>query len=142
MTTQILEKLLLQLVQDETPAGTSTPKPDNNTTSIKVGKKVTVNSSKYKVTYIAKDAFKNNKKLKKLTIVKNIKTIGKNAFRGCSNLKNIIIKTNKLTAKKTGANAFKGINKKAVIKVPAKKVKAYKKIVKAKGAGKNIKTRK
>lgn len=162
----------------KTPAGTSTPKPDNNTTNIKVGKKVTVNSSKYKVTSvkgtrtvqftsgkksaktviipatikvsgknykvtsIAKDAFKNNKKLKKLTIGKNIKTIGKNAFRGCSNLKNIIIKTNKLTAKKTGANAFKGINKKAVIKVPAKKVKAYKKIVKAKGAGKNVKTRK
>lgn len=31
--------------------------------------------------------------------------------------------------KKVGKNAFKGINKKAVIKVPAAKVKAYKKLL-------------
>ncbi len=72
----------------------------------------------------------------------NVKKIGKNAFKGCRNLKNITIKTKKLTAKRIGTNAFKGINKKAVIKVPAKKLKLYKKIIKAKGAGKKVKFKK
>ncbi len=37
-----------------------------------------------------------------------------------------------------GINAFKGINSNALIKVPKKKIKAYKKIIKAADAGKNI----
>lgn len=53
-----------------------------------------------------------------------------------------MIKSKKLTLKKTGSNAFKGINKKAKIKVPKGKVKQYKKLVKAKGAGKNTKVQK
>lgn len=113
-----------------------------NAKAVVIPATIKVSGKSYKVTSIAKNAFKNNKKLKKVTISKNVTTIGKNAFRGCSNLKNIVIKTKKLTVKKTGANAFKGINKKAVIKVPAKKIKAYKKIVKAKGAGSNVKVRK
>ncbi len=41
--------------------------------------------------------------------------------------------------KNTGKAAFKGINKKAVIKVPKGRVKSYRKIVKARGAGKKAK---
>ncbi len=103
---------------------------------------VKVSGKSYKVTTIAKNALKGNKKLTKLTIGANVKKIGANAFRGCSKLKSIIVKTKKLTKSKVGANAFKGINAKATIKVPKAKVKAYKKIVKAKGAGKNVKVKK
>ena len=38
-----------------------------------------------------------------------------------------------------GAKALKGINKKAVIKVPAKKLKVYKKLFKGKGQAKTVK---
>ena len=113
-----------------------------NIKEIVIPASVQISSRKYNVTAIAKNAFSGNKKLTKITVGKNIISIGKNAFRNCKNLKKIVIKTKKLTAKKVGSNAFKGINSKAVIKVPEGKVKAYKKIIKAKGAGKKIKVKK
>jgi len=94
---------------------------------------VTIKGKKYKVTEIKANAFKNNKKLKKITIGKNIKKIGKNAFSGCKNLKTITIKTTKLTKKTVGTNAFKGIHAKAKVKVPKSKLKSYKTILKARG---------
>lgn len=103
---------------------------------------VKVSGKKYKVTAIAQNALKGNKKIQKLTIGSNIGKIGKKAFYGCSKLKSIIIKSKKLTAKNTGSKAFKGINSKATIKVPKGKVKSYKKIVRAKGAGKKVKVKK
>lgn len=109
-----------------------------NTKKVVIPATVKISGKKYKVTVIAKNAFKNNKELTKVTIGKNIKSIGKNAFKGCKNLKKIIVKTKKLTAKRIGSNAFKGINNKAVVKVPKGKVKTYKKIIRAKGAGKKV----
>jgi len=100
---------------------------------------IKIDGKKYKVTSIANKALNGNQKLKKLTIGTNIESIGKNAFKDCKNLKNIVIKSKKLTIKKTGKNAFKRINSKAVIKVPKSKFKLYKKIIRAKGAGNNIK---
>lgn len=94
--------------------------------SVAIPTTVKVDGTTYKVTSIAKNAFKNNKKLKKVTVSSNITSIGANAFSGCKSLKNIVIKSTKL--KSVGKNAIKGINKKAVIKVPAKKLKAYKKL--------------
>lgn len=102
---------------------------------------VKVSGVTYKVTSIAKNAFKNNKKLKKVTIGANITTIGANAFAGCKNLKTVDIKSKKL--KSVGKNAFKGIHKKAVFKVPAKKLKAYKKLLNSKaGIKKTMKIKK
>jgi len=43
---------------------------------------------------------------------------------------------------KSFKNAFKGIHKKATFKVPKAKIKAYKKLFKAKGAGKSFKVKK
>jgi len=74
-----------------------------------------------------------------VTIGKNIKKISKNAFRDCKKLKSITIKTSKLTSSKVGANAFKGIYSKATIKVPKKKLSAYKNFLKKKGIGKKVK---
>jgi hypothetical protein len=74
--------------------------------------------------------------LKKLTIPAKVTKIGKKAFYGCKKLQNITIKTTKLTAKKVGSQAFKGIKSTAKIKVPKKKYKAYKKLLKSKGVSK------
>lgn len=103
---------------------------------------VTIDKVTYKVTSIADSAFKGNKKIKKVVIGSNIVSIGKNAFNGCKKLKTLIIKTKKLTAKSVAKGAFKGIGKKAVVKVPKSKYKAYKKLLCAKGLSKKVKIKK
>ena len=107
--------------------------------NIKIPATVTINKEVYRVTSIAKNCFKGNKKLKTITISENIKTIGANAFSGCKNLKKIKIASTSLTKKSVGKNVFKGIYKKAVIKVPRKKLKNYQKILKGKGQAKSVK---
>lgn len=114
---------------------------NNKKATVTVPATVKVSGVTYKVTSIAKNAFKNNKKLKKVTIGANITTIGANAFAGCKNLKTVDIKSKKL--KSVGKNAFKGIHKKAVFKVPANKLKAYKKLLNSKaGIKKTMKIKK
>lgn len=98
--------------------------------------------SGYKITGIGKKAFAGYPYLKKVSIGKNVNRIEAQAFAGCKKLKSMTIKTNALTAKRVGSKAFKGISAKAVIKVPAKKVKAYKKLLRAKGVGKKVKIKK
>lgn len=102
-----------------------------------VSETVTYDGITYKVTSIAPGAFKNNKKLTKVTIGSNVKTIGKQAFYGCKNLKSITIKSTKLTTKSVGAKAFTKAGsknyKKLVVKVPKSKKKAYVKLLKKKG---------
>ena len=110
--------------------------------SVTIPATVKINNVTYKVTSIAANAFKNNKKLKKVVIGKNITKIGKKAFYGCSKLKNITVKTTKLTKKNVGSQAFKGIHKKAAFKVPKKKISSYRKIFRARGAAKTIKVTK
>lgn len=114
-------------------------KPKKNVKKVSIPATITVKGVKYQVTAVSKDAFKNNKKVTQVTIDKNVKNIGKNAFYGCKNLKKVIIKTTKLTKKTVGKNAFKGIHKKATIKVPKKKLDAYKKILKNAGISKSVK---
>ena len=114
-------------------------KPKKNVKKVSIPATITVKGMKYRVTAVSKDAFKNNKKVKQVTIDKNVKNIGKNAFYGCKNLKKVTIKTTKLTKKTVGKNAFKGIHKKATIKVPKKKLNAYKKLLKNAGISKSVK---
>ena len=91
----------------------------------------------FKVTAIANKAFKGDKKLKKVVIGKNVQTIGKSAFEKATNLKSITIKSTSL--KKVGKKAFKGIHAKAKIKVPAKKLRSYKRLLKGKGQKAGVK---
>ena len=86
---------------------------------------------------IGKNAFKNKRTLKKVTIGKNVETIKAGAFYGCKALKKVTIKSTVL--KKVGKKAFKGTNNLAKIKVPKKKLKAYKKLLKGKGLSKTVK---
>ena len=100
---------------------------------------IKVDGIKYKVTGIASKAFRNNKYITKVTIGKYVQKIGSCAFYKCKKLKNITIKTKKMSTKKVGKSAFKGINSKATIKVPRSKYKAYKKLLKKKGVGRKVK---
>ena len=110
--------------------------------SVTIPDTVTIDKVTYKVTSIAANAFKNNKKLKKVVIGKNVTKIGKKAFYGCSKLKKITVKTTKLTKKNVGRQAFKGIHKKAAFKVSKKKIRSYRKIFRARGAAKTTKVTK
>ena len=129
-------------------------------TKIKVPKTVKIGGKTFKVTAIGSKAFKNNKKITSVEIGDNVKIIGTSAFEGCTKLckatlgkgvteigsstfKNckklgtITIKSTKL--KKVGKNALKSIKATAKIKVPARKLSAYKKLLRNKGQGKKVK---
>ena len=122
---------------------------------------VKVDGVSYRVTSIADNAFKNNKKITREVIGSNIVTIGKNAFAKCTNITSIVVGKNvtkieknafygcgklekitiqseKLTSKSITKYAFRGISKKTVVKVPASKYKAYKKMFYAKGLNKKV----
>ncbi len=102
---------------------------------------VKINGTTYKVTKISDNAFKGNKIVTRITVGKNIKSIGKNVFSGTTKLKTITLKTTKLTQKTVSKNAFKGISKSATIKVPKKKLSAYKKLFKSKGLSSKVKVK-
>lgn len=96
---------------------------------------------RFRVTAIGNNAFKNQKKLRKVTIGKNVSAIGKRAFFNCKKLKTITIKSKMLTKKTVGAKAFRGIYARASVKVPKKKRTLYRKILRAKGAGAQVRIR-
>ena len=106
--------------------------------SITIATSTVLDGHIFKAVAVSAKACKGCSKLQKVTISKNITSIGKNAFRGCKNLKTIVIKSTKLTSRSIGSNAFKGTHKKLVIKVPKKMLKKYKKFLKKKG-NKNVK---
>ena len=107
------------------------------TTKVVIPKTVKLGGKTFKVTSIAKKALYNKSKVKSVTIGENVKTIGASAFQNCKKLSTITIKTTKL--KSAGKNTFKGIKATAKIKVPSRKLKAYKKILKNKGQGSKVK---
>ena len=115
------------------------PRKANNT-SFNVPKSVKLANGRYKVVGIEKNAFKNNRKLKKVVIGSQVTKIGANAFSGAKNLKTITIKSKSL--KSVGKNAFKGIHKNCKIKVPAKKLNSYKKLLSKKGQKNSVKSTK
>lgn len=149
---------------------------------------ITVDGITYKVTSVAKNAFRNNKSLTKVTIGSNVTTIrsgafsgckklknitmgknvatigakafykcsaltkivipakvkkiGKQTFYGCKKLKSITVKTTKLSSKTVGKKAFSGTSSKAVVKVPKSRIKAYRKLLIARGIYKKAKIKK
>lgn len=111
-------------------------------TDLNIPSTVKISGKKYKVTSIAAGAFKGNKKLRSVVIGKNIRTIGKDAFRNCKKLKKVIFKTTKLKKNSVGKNAFKGIAKKATFTLPAAKYRIYKKFLPKTAKGTKIKFKK
>jgi len=93
------------------------------------------------VEIIGKNAFAGCRKLKKVTVKSTaLKEIQSKAFSSCKVLKNITIKSKVL--KKAGKNCFKGIHKKAVIKVPSGKYKDYAKLLAKRGQSGTVKIKK
>ena len=76
-------------------------------------------------------------KLKSVTIGKNIRVIGKNAFLNCKKLRKIIIKSKLLTKTSVKSGAFKIIYAKPEIKCPGGKKQLYKKILLKRGLKKS-----
>ncbi|MCR5623956.1 MAG: leucine-rich repeat domain-containing protein [Lachnospiraceae bacterium] len=105
-------------------------KKAQNPRTLKVVSKVKYLNCDFNVVSIKSGAFKGCKKLKKIVIT-NQKTIGAKAFYGCKGVRRVTITGKAL--KKVGGKAFYGTHKKAVIKVPKAKKKAYTKLLKNKG---------
>ena len=138
-TTKTVGKAIYKVTKSDAKNGTVTlvKLTNKNEKKFTVPASVKVDGVSFKVTEISKNAFKNNKKLKQVTIGKNVTKIGANAFNGDSKLKKITIKSTKL--KKVGKKAFKGIHAKCRIKVPKKKLTAYKRLLKGKGQKAGVK---
>ena len=113
---------------------------DKNVKNVTIPAEVTIKGIKCKVVAIGEDAFKECKKLKSVTIGKNVQIIEKNAFLNCKKLKKIILKGKAL--KKVKNKAFKNTAKNLKVKAPKGMKKAQKKkllrILK-KGGNKKIK---
>ena len=110
-------------------------------TSVTIPTTIKIKGATYKVTEISTNAFKNNRKLKKVVIGQNIVRIGKNAFYGCKKLTSITIKSSRLTLKNIGKNAFKNTSPKATVKVPKKQKVLYNQILKKRGLNKKAKVK-
>ena len=105
--------------------------------SVKIFDKIKASGKTWKVTSVAANALKGNKKIESLTIGKNVRKIGKNAFANCRKLKKVIIKSKKINT--IGKNAFKNINKKATVKVPKAQKKKYAKLLNKAKLSKKVK---
>ena len=98
---------------------------DKKSKKITIPDTVKIKKKKYKVTAVGSNVFKNNNKITSVVIGKNVAVIVAKAFYKRKKLKNIKFKSGKVP--KIGKNAFKGISKKAVFKVPKKAKKKYRK---------------
>jgi len=130
-------------------------KTTSTSTKITIPATVKINNITYKVTSVANNAFKNNKKIKTVTIGKNVTTIGVSAFSGCKKLTKVTIGANVTTigkyafyncislknikipskVKTIGASAFRGCKKLATITIKSTKLKSV-----GKNTFKNIKS--
>ena len=104
---------------------------------VEVPATISVEGKTYKVTSIASNAFKGNRKLKNVIIGTNVKTIGKNAFSNCVALKKITVKSKELTS--VGKKALQKINAKCKIIVPKSMYSKYVKLFRGKGQKKTVK---
>ena len=112
----------------------------NKNTELTIPATVKNSGTKFSVVKVANGAFSKNKKLTTVVIEKNVTTIGKKAFYGCKNLKNITINSSKL--KKIGKKAFGSIYSKAIIIVPESVKSKYEKLIKKSKIGSKIKINK
>ncbi|MBO5469373.1 MAG: leucine-rich repeat domain-containing protein [Lachnospiraceae bacterium] len=122
-------------------------------TSVVIPSEIKFKMKRYKVTAIAANAFRNNKKIKSVKIGNSVCKIGNSAFRGCSklqsvymgknvekignyafykckNLSEVTIRSEKVN--QVGKCAFKKIDKKPTIKIMRRMISKYNKLFKHK----------
>ena len=137
--TSVVVKGVVYKLSEKSKTATATGPESKTATSLTIQSSVKANGKTYKVTAIKDKAFKGMSSLKKVTIGKNVKSIGKYAFQNCKKLKTIEIKTSKLTASNVKSKAFKGIYSKATIKCPKSVKESYKEWLPQKGVPKKAK---
>lgn len=93
---------------------------------------------RFQVTAIAKNAFKNNKKLTWLLIGPQVSKIGAGAFQGCSKLNGITMRYKKYTSKNIGEKAFSKTTDLDSVLVFKKKISAYRKLLRKKGISSKV----
>ena len=146
-----------------TVVGTTYKKTDSKFTSLTVPESVAIGGVKFKVSAVGAKAFSGFKKLKKVRLGdgvvnvganafsacpalvsvelgKNTKVIGSKAFYKCSKLSGVTISSKKVV--RIGKNAFSGIKKTAVIKLPRAKYKSYVRIIKKSMVAKTLRYKK
>ena len=119
------------------------PAPEPEPTPAAKASSITVNKAKVTASVIASAAKKagaTTASLKKVTLGAKTKTVAAKAFAKYKKVTNLIVKSTKLT-KKGVKNSLKGSGVKTV-KVPAKKLKAYKKIFTKANCGKKVTVKK
>ena len=137
--TEVIKGITYQVLNAEKK--TVVVKKGVNKKKVTIPAKVKIKGVSCQVVEIGKKAFKGKKKLKTITIGKNVKTINKNAFQNCKKLQTIKLKGTAL--KKVKSGAFKKTSSKLTVKAPKKitKSKAKKnKLLKAlkKGGNKKV----
>lgn len=108
--------------------GAADAKKKNKLKKVEILSTVSIKKVNCKVTGIDDKAFSGMKKLQTVIIGENVKTIGKQAFSNNKKLKKITIKSQSLT--KIAKNAFKKSAGSGTIKVPKSRKKAYAKLFK------------
>ena len=84
-------------------------KKAKSSSSVIIPEAVTVGDTMYKVTAIAAGAMKNDTKVTSLTIGRNVKTVGKNAFNGCVKLKTVSNGSGVVTIKDSAFSGCKAL---------------------------------
>ena len=103
--------------------------------SLNIPDTVTIARKVYEVVGIEKNAFKGMKKLKTVTVGKNVKKIESNAFRNCKKLTTVKIKSKNCIF--SGKGIWKGTSKKLTVKVPKGSLKKMQKRLKKTGLKKS-----
>jgi len=99
--------------------------------SIKVPATVTMNGYVYKVRTISAKAFSKSTKLESITVGKYVRSINRAAFYKCSKLATVRFAGKNI--RYIGKNAFRTCAQGCTFKIPASKFKAYKKLLLASG---------
>ena len=95
----------------------------NYNQTINIPATIKFEGTKYKVTEIEDYAFKGMELLTNVSIGKNVKKIGNGAFKNNKKLKKITVLSTKLEEGGVGQECFMNINKKSTFKVPSKMLK-------------------
>lgn len=105
-----------------------------NRTSISIPANVKISGQTYAVTVLDEGCMRGQKKVRTVTLGKNITQIEEESFYGCKSLKKIKMKSEQIEY--IGEDAFRGIAANAVIYVPRSCLEDYRKLVRESGNSK------
>ena len=100
---------------------------NKNLKKVTIPDTVTAEKKQYRIVSIAASAFFNHKKMTNAVIGRNVIKIGKQAFGGCNQLKQVKIQSSVL--QKVGKRAFADMDNQPVVFVPKAKYQKYKRLL-------------